>query len=305
MRDIRQAPFTWQSVNAMRLIRKEFQKRERVAAIAIYQAFTEAANLQRGAKFKATRSALSELAGVSVRTLDLYAQRFVTLGLLRVKRIREGRINSPNEWELLNLVDELAAPGGGATGCTLREQPETLEQGSFASAVTNVKNKKDVGKKTSDIDSLFSHWVKTTNPPNKTLSPSRKRLIQRALAERDLQECKWCIDGMVIWQKEHGGGLELSRIFQTRPGGSPLGEQMDFFIGIGKNAGIAGSTFPSADPAVIARRKQEVQRGHRLTDRVSVRKAEKAEAWLSEHGIEVIRADDGFPTFRKKSSSSE
>lgn len=323
MRDIRQAPFSWQSVNAMRSIRATFHKRERTIAVAIYQAFTEAANLQRGGKFKATRTLLAELAGVSVRTLDLYAQRFEELGLIKITKSKSGKLNLPNDWELLDLnfvdasqggvvssaapgVVHPAAPGGGAAHDTLREQPETLGEGIEVSAVKkSIENKEDVGKKISDLDSLFNHWMENTKPRNKTLSPSRKRLLEKALAERSLEECVWAVDGLIAWQKQRGGGLELSRIFQTRPGGSPLGEQIDFFISVGKNAGIAGSGFPSADPAVIARRKQEVQRGHRLTDTVSVRKAEKAEAWLREYGIEVIRREDGFPTFRKSSDSSD
>lgn len=330
MRDIRQAPFVWQSVNAMRLIRKSFEKRERTVAVAVYQALTESANLQRNEKFRATRTFLAELAGVSVRTFDGYAKKFEELGLIRITKTRNGNVNNPNAWELLDLnfvdaerkisggvvhpaapgVVHPAAPGGGAANDTQREQPETLEEGINVSVVKkSIENKKkkkeeDVGEKLSDINSLFNYWVEKTKPRNKTLSPSRKRLIEKGLAERSLAECKSAVDGMIVQQRRRGGNLELSRIFQSRPGGSPLGEHMDFFIQLGKNAGIAGTSFPSADPAVIARRKQEVQRGHRLTDAVSVRKAEKAEAWLKEYGIEVIRADDGFPTFRKTSDPS-
>lgn len=308
MRDIRQAPFTWQSVNATSLLRAMYSGKKRTTAIAIYQAMTEVANSVRSGKFKAARAELADYAGVTSRTLDDYAAEFQDAGLIAVTKTRNGRLNDPNTWELLEppMGVKPVHPDGGEANSTLNQQ-QALVVDTEAVAVPEVKKKVvEDGSSTSSVDSVFNFWVERTNPRNKTLSPSRKRTIERALNERSVDECKEAILGLIAWQHSRGGGLELSRVFQSRPGGSPLGEQIDWFIEQGKKAAITGSGIPSVDPAVIARRKQDVQRGHRQKgDPVSVRKAEEAEAWLRQIGIEVVRGDDGFPTFRSMSGSLE
>ena len=93
---------------------------------------------------------------------------------------------------------------------------------------------------------------------------------------------------------------KLTQIIKGRQGKETTRERIDFWLERAETSGVAGSGVPSADPAVIARRKQDVQRGHRLSgDPKAVEKAEEAEAWLKKYGIETIRErEDGYPTFR-------
>ena len=109
LRDTRSAPFFYITVTASRLLREHFKAEpQRLAtARAIYSALAEVANEHRAAEFRATRRQVAAYAGVSSRTLDAYGRAFVHLGLLEVERRRDGRLNLPTVWRLLE-------PGGVA-----------------------------------------------------------------------------------------------------------------------------------------------------------------------------------------------
>jgi hypothetical protein len=109
--DGRMPPFMWQSVGAMRVLRAEYVKaNERKAAVAIYQSMTEAANDARAREFEAPRRRIAELAGCSVDTVDRYVKRFVELGLLEIRAQRQGSVNLPNVWILLEPTVSSPAP---------------------------------------------------------------------------------------------------------------------------------------------------------------------------------------------------
>lgn len=109
MRDLRSAPFCWQSCLALAAIRRRWRGQERTTALAVYQALTEIANEARSDRFELTREAVAARAGASPRSLDKYASGLEDLGLLRRTRRRGDRANLPNEWELLDGLGEQGA----------------------------------------------------------------------------------------------------------------------------------------------------------------------------------------------------
>jgi hypothetical protein len=126
--------FCYQTLEVMALIRERYTGERRRAAVAIYQAMTEVANEQRDAGgrngFEAPRRRIADYAGVTVRTLDAYAQDFERLGILTVERRRDGRLNLPNLWQLHETpgaaTGTRATDGGSANGCaTPLAQPDT------------------------------------------------------------------------------------------------------------------------------------------------------------------------------------
>ncbi len=127
MKDGRRAPFCWQTIAAMAVIRERFTGEERRAAVAIYQAMTEVANELRHAGgrdgFEAPRRRIADYAGVTVRTLDKYVRAFEAAGVLQVEHRRDGRLNLPNIWRLVEPDGTGATNGGSANDCATPGQP--------------------------------------------------------------------------------------------------------------------------------------------------------------------------------------
>lgn len=175
------------------------------------------------------------------------------------------------------------------------------------------------------IETVWRHYTAKPEIRERPLPPGERKLIRDSLRERNADDPKaaavdlcLAIDGCFSSDyhmkrrqfSDRKGGVynRLSQIIKGRRGQETTNERIDFFIDRAETSGIAESSVPSADPAVIARRKQEVQRGHRLKgDRVAMRKAEEAEAWLLRHGIEVVRDAhaDGYPAFREATGGTE
>lgn len=88
------------------------------------------------------------------------------------------------------------------------------------------------------VQDVFDFWVQEFDPPRKNLSDSRRKLIQKGLKEAEqapgdpgaADVCKTALAGLKVWRKQRPGDESLGAIFQTRPGGSSLGDQMDFFV---------------------------------------------------------------------------
>lgn len=88
------------------------------------------------------------------------------------------------------------------------------------------------------VQDVFDFWVQEFDPPRKNLSDSRRKLIQKGLREAEqapgdpgaADVCKTALAGLKVWRKQRPGDESLGAIFQTRPGGSSLGDQMDFFV---------------------------------------------------------------------------
>ena len=86
-------------------------------AVYIYMAFAELRNMQRDGgpehSFVMSRGNIARPLGISRDTLDRYVKKFVDLGLVEVKRTRDGKLNRPNRWTLL-----LPSEGGRTAAAT-------------------------------------------------------------------------------------------------------------------------------------------------------------------------------------------
>lgn len=86
---------------------------------------------------------------------------------------------------------------------------------------------------------IFSHWLTVFDPPRKNLSTSRRKLIERGLKETESADvCKTAINGLKVWRLRRPGSTDLGAIFGTRPGGSSLGDQIDFWVKKAEEGGM-------------------------------------------------------------------
>lgn len=160
---------------------------------------------------------------------------------------------------------------------------------------------------------VYDHHRRVMSLPPRSVPADERRLILKALKDTEFNEgdlCRaisacaasdWHMKRGQYRDREGGKHNALSKIIKGRRGQETTTERIQWWLDRTENAAGAGLGIPSADPAVIARRKQEVQRGHRFDgDEMAMRKAQEAEAWLRQHGIETIRdeTEDGYPTFR-------
>lgn len=138
------------------------------------------------------------------------------------------------------------------------------------------------------VRDLHAHFVAVTGPPNAELTPSRDRMYRKGLAEHTVETCKQAIDGLVAYAARRGGNLNLSRVFQTRPGGSPLGEQIEWWAKQAPDAPVTSAFIPSDVAAVIQDAKRDVQMAASFAGNEQLKaKGQEAIATLRQHGIEV------------------
>lgn len=162
------------------------------------------------------------------------------------------------------------------------------------------------------VDVVWSHYCSMPGKRERPLPDQERKVILDALkvATADelitaINECwksDWHMKRREFQDRSGQRYDKLTQIIKGRQGKETTRERIDFWLERAETTGVAGSGVPSADPAVIARKKQDVQRGHRLMgDPKAVEKAQEAEAWLRRYGIETIRGEDGYPTFRDAS----
>lgn len=118
--DARRAPFFYQTEDAFDALRERFSGARRTTAIAVYVVLTETANRLGGEKardgFRASRTSVAKMVGVSVDTFDRYVSELVEIGLLEVERERVEGVNLPNRWRLLSPPRVAPGAGGSRTG---------------------------------------------------------------------------------------------------------------------------------------------------------------------------------------------
>lgn len=161
------------------------------------------------------------------------------------------------------------------------------------------------GTTEADVEAVWACYVTVMKPRNGDLKPDERRVIRDALKVATVEECCGAIRGCHA-SRFHMGENDrrkkynrLTQIIKGRRGQETTRERIDYFLDILERAGGAGANVPSGDAGVIQRKKTDVQRGHRFSDdEKAVKTAEEAEAWLAEHGIETMRGEDGYPTFR-------
>lgn len=189
---------------------------------------------------------------------------------------------------------------------TPESHSETAESQSETRSIqgTQVEPKQNTA---GSADRVWAHYLSMPGKQQRDLPSQERRVINESLkvATEDelIRAISMCFRSDYHMKtgryKDRPGQKydKLTQIIRGRQGKDTTRERIDFWLERETTA-VAGSGVTSADPAVIARRKQDVQRGHRLKgDAIAVRKATEAEAWLREHGITVTRGDDGYPTF--------
>jgi hypothetical protein len=143
------------------------------------------------------------------------------------------------------------------------------------------------------IQGIWDHFVRTIAPTQTQLTPSRRRLIAKALKEtQDAEHCKAAISGLKAWRKKKPGDSTLSAVFSTRPGGAALADQIQWWA---QQAGEHGTHVPSVTDDRVVRRQLEVRQMFEQPHLAGVReRGEQALAWLKENAqMDVVQQQDG------------
>lgn len=234
---------------------------------------------------------------VKVRGGKLYDER-----RQQIARIVSIELDVEEEWfaEAISAVAERLGGKGGAVDVGSKE---TISEG----LTVGVGSPREGADRASDEDvgCVWAVYAELMNPRRLTATTDDRRIIRDALKVATVDECVGAVRGCAL-SKFHMGENDkknkynrLSQILKGRRGRETTRERIDFFLDLADKAAQGESRFPSADPGVLTAKRLDVQRGWRFKgDSEAVTKAKDAEAWLWEHGIEVVRKTDGYPTFR-------
>lgn len=149
-----------------------------------------------------------------------------------------------------------------------------------------------------EVAKVWEHYCKVFEVQRAKLGPNRIQGIKKALKEAPLPTLLLAIDGLKNYRAHKPGKTTLETIWQTYKNTGSVVERIEFFASQAKGSVAGGKQFPSAQPAIVAQRQLDVQRGHGSSNEEFVERAKESEAWLLEHGIETARRDDGYPVFR-------
>lgn len=110
-RTINDAPFCWQGKNVLRMIRQHFESTNFsiYAAGFLYVSLTELASNHSGEIFEASNSLLSQMSGLGQTTVKKIMPEFEKIGLIKILRRMEDKVNLPNQITLLGLVTDRPA----------------------------------------------------------------------------------------------------------------------------------------------------------------------------------------------------
>jgi hypothetical protein len=142
------------------------------------------------------------------------------------------------------------------------------------------------------VADLHQHFVSTCSPTQTGLTPSRERLYRKALAEHSIEVCQQALDGLVAYVARKGGKHDLSRVFNTRPGGSPLGEQIEWWASQATDTPGRSAFIPSETAAEIQAAKRDVQMAAAYpTNGTYAQKGHEAMEQLRKHGVTTTFED--------------
>lgn len=142
----------------------------------------------------------------------------------------------------------------------------------------------DIVHSAENIRKVWAHYVTVFEPKRQDLSTSRENLIRKALKETGSVEltCR-AIDGLKSWRKAKPGDTSLSAIFTTRPGGSALGDQIEWWAAQAEEQrGFDVSRVPSVMRATVNSQRAQVRRGLDSDDEHAQRMGREAAEWLAE-----------------------
>lgn len=123
------------------------------------------------------------------------------------------------------------------------------------------KKRKDGGAgetESAKVAVLFEHFLAVVQPRQRNLTPGRRRLLLKAVREAEMPVAMQAIDGLVDYAKKKGGEVNLSRVFATRPSGSALGDQIEWWASQAPG-GRSSAFLPSETAAEIQLLKRAVR----------------------------------------------
>ena len=143
-RNVRNAPFCWQSKHVLRYIRDCFDDSNNVAsALAVYLSLTEKASDEQSETFTCRIRDIAARAGVGYKTAANVLCRFEKLKLVEIRRnkIENTQENAPSTYKLLRLGNDFTRLGNGRKPQSLpRRIEQSPEQSPEQSIGTHSKN---------------------------------------------------------------------------------------------------------------------------------------------------------------------
>lgn len=216
----------------------------------------------------------------------------------RIGKIVKAEIEVEDDWVATALQALGGALGGGSVAVGNSQQQPTLEVDGGSGG------KEETRTPQSEIEEVWACYVEVMKPRSTELRADERKIIREALKAASPEECRKAIIGCgksdfhMGKNEQHTKYNKLSQILRGKRGKRTTRENIDFFIDKYEKARGGSSDIPSAPADVINQKKRDVQRGHRFRDDPEKQqRAEEAEAWLKQHGIKVVRGDDGYPTF--------
>jgi|GEM_PF-3582154 len=94
-------PKSWQDKRITRYLRKNYVRKRRKTALAIYLVLTELASDKNGDRFQAYQNTIADMAGVSYSTARKYLAEFIALKLIKKEYVKQDKKNQANFWFLL------------------------------------------------------------------------------------------------------------------------------------------------------------------------------------------------------------
>lgn len=146
-------------------------------------------------------------------------------------------------------------PAEGGGGSSSGSEPSST---STAIAPTQKKDGGAGETEAARVEDVWCHFLRVADPRRKTLTTSSRRVLLKAVRDSEVAVCKQAIDGLVEYAKRRGGEVNLSRVFATRPGGSTLSDQIEWWASQAPG-GRSSAFLPSDQAAEIAITKRAVR----------------------------------------------
>lgn len=206
-----------------------------------------------------------------------------------------------------------ALGGGGTSGPSEQQElslPTNPQDGGVGEGDVPVEERCEPAK----ASVVWETYIAAMGPRDKTLHPAERKLINEALKVATVAECQRAILGCRRSPFHQGDNAKrkkyntLSHILKAKRGVRTLREQIDFMLDLADKHGVGdldatGSEQTVIDPAKLERMKRQVFRAFDMQDSPqAAEQAERAEAWLNEHGWHVVRNGNDRPKIERKDS---
>lgn len=159
-----------------------------------------------------------------------------------------------------------------------------------------------------DVATVWAHYVEvfgTDHMRIKELTPARATAIRKAIKATNVELCCAAIDGLKSYRTKNPQGsqdISLGAIFETRPGGRNLTDQIEFWASqadvrmnsSSRRVPLDLSGVSAVFAGQIKARRLDVVRYHRTENPDTERRVQENIAWLREHaGWEPYTDDEG------------